>query len=78
MPACVMQFWAVLTSDMHASTCRAEEFSIKMVLSDDESTVDIMVQGDDEEIERMRKEFNFMEKDMIYVPGLLESMSKKE
>lgn len=49
-----------------------------MVLSDDESTVDIMVQGDDEEIERMRKEFNFMEKDMIYVPGLLESMSNKE
>lgn len=72
------QFWAVLASDVHACTCRAEEFSIKMVLSDDESTVDIMVQGDDEEIERMRKEFNFMEKDMIYVPGLLESMSNKE
>lgn len=35
---------------------REEEFSIKMVTSDDEKTVDVVVQGDEEEITRMTKE----------------------
>ena len=55
---------------------RSEEFSIKMVTADDEMTTDIIVQGDEEEIERMRKELLLFEKDMVYVPGILENLSK--
>lgn len=58
--------------------CRQEEFSIKMVTADDEKTVDILVQGDEEEIERMTKELGLFEKGKVYVPGLLESVGKTE
>lgn len=51
---------------------RKEEFSIKMIASDDDKTIDIVVQGDDEEIERMTKALQLKEKGMVYVPGILE------
>jgi K+/H+ antiporter YhaU regulatory subunit KhtT len=54
--------------------CRKEEFSIKMIASDDEKTIDVVVQGDDEEIERMTKALGLKEKGMVYVPGLLEPL----
>lgn len=49
-----------------------------MVTADDEKTVDILVQGDEEEIERMTKELGLFEKGKVYVPGLLESVGKTE
>lgn len=45
---------------------------VKMVTADDEQTTDIIVEGDKEEIERMTKELQLMEKGKIYVKGLLE------
>jgi hypothetical protein len=48
-----------------------------MVASDDENTTDIVVQGDDEEIERMTKTLGLKEKGMVYVPGLLEQQSQQ-
>lgn len=51
---------------------RTEEIKVKMVLADDESTVDVVLQGDDGEIDRLRKEMNLMEKGMVYVKGILE------
>lgn len=57
---------------------REEEFSIKMVTADDESTIDIVVQGDEEEITRMTKELQLKEKGMVYVPGLLEGSKTRE
>lgn len=51
---------------------RKEEIKVKMVVADDESTADVVVQGDDAEVERMRKELALMEKGMIYVKGILE------
>ena len=47
-----------------------------MVTSDDEKTVDIIVQGDEEEITRMTKELALREKGMVYIPGLLETSQK--
>ena len=47
-----------------------------MVTADDEATTDIIVQGDEEEIERIRRELQLFEKDMVYVPGILESLEK--
>lgn len=43
-----------------------------MILADDGKLSEIVVQGDDEQIERMRKELNLMEKGMVYVKGLFE------
>ena len=51
---------------------RTEEFQVKMTTSDDDKTTDITVQGDEEEIERFRKELQLMEKGMEYVKGILE------
>ena len=59
-----------------ACCCREEEFSIKMVTSDDDKTVDVVVQGDEEEITRMTKELALKEKGMVYVPGILEQAQK--
>ena len=51
---------------------RTEEFQVKMTTSDDDRVTDIVVQGDEEEIERMRKELELREKGMEYVKGILE------
>lgn len=45
---------------------------IKMVTADDDSTTDIVVEGDQEEVTRMSKELQFVEKGKVYVKGLLE------
>jgi len=51
---------------------RQEEFAVKMVTADDDSTTDIIVEGDTEEITRMSKELQLMEKGKVYVKGILE------
>lgn len=51
---------------------RTEEFKVKMVTADDDLTTDIVVEGDDEEIERFRRELDLGEKGMVRVKGLLE------
>ena len=51
---------------------RKEQFKIKMVTSDDDSVTDIVVEGDEEEIDRFRKELELLEKGMEYVKGILE------
>lgn len=70
--------WLDLAPRNLSMACRQEEFSIKMVTSDDEKTVDIIVQGDEEEIERMTKELGLFEKGKVYVPGLLEAVGNNE
>jgi hypothetical protein len=50
---------------------RTEEFRVKMVTSDDERTTDIVVEGDDEEIERFWKELGLTEKGKVLVKGIL-------
>eukprot|EP01024_Parvocaulis_polyphysoides_P035512 TRINITY_DN3145_c1_g1_i3.p1 TRINITY_DN3145_c1_g1~~TRINITY_DN3145_c1_g1_i3.p1 ORF type:complete len:302 (-),score=50.38 TRINITY_DN3145_c1_g1_i3:182-1087(-) len=52
---------------------REEEIRVKMITSDDETTTDIVIQGDDEEIDRFRRELQLMEKGKVYVKGVLES-----
>jgi hypothetical protein len=52
---------------------RTEEFQVKMSTSDDDKTTDITVQGDEEEIDRFRKELDLLEKGMVRVKGILES-----
>ena len=45
---------------------------VKMVTADDDLTTDVIVEGDVEEIERMRRDLNLVEKGKIYVKGILE------
>lgn len=43
-----------------------------MLLADDGTASDIVVQGDDQQVEQMRKELNLSEKGMVYVKGIFE------
>ena len=43
-----------------------------MIVADDEASTDVILQGDDEEIDLLRRELQLMEKGMVYVKGLLE------
>eukprot|EP00879_Flechtneria_rotunda_P007116 GHRR01007468.1.p1 GENE.GHRR01007468.1~~GHRR01007468.1.p1 ORF type:complete len:279 (+),score=83.80 GHRR01007468.1:163-999(+) len=51
---------------------RTEQVRVKMVTSDDETVTDITVEGDREEIERMSKELDLVEKGKVRVKGILE------
>lgn len=51
---------------------RVEQVRVKMVTADDEATTDIIVEGDREEITRMSKELDLVEKGMVRVKGFLE------
>ncbi|GAB2229834.1 hypothetical protein Droror1_Dr00014090 [Drosera rotundifolia] len=51
---------------------RKEQIKVKMMVAEDGTLSEIVVQGDDVQVERMRKELNFAEKGMVYVKGLFE------
>ncbi len=51
---------------------RCHVLQVKMVTADDDSTTDIVVEGDQEEVTRMSKELQLVEKGKVYVKGLLE------
>ena len=52
---------------------RTDQISVKIVTEDDEMSSDVIVQGDEEEIERFQKTLNLQEKGMIYVKGIFET-----
>jgi hypothetical protein len=51
---------------------RKEQVKVKMVTADDDMTTDLIVEGDVEEIERMRRDLNLVPKGMVRVKGILE------
>lgn len=52
---------------------RKEEIKVKMMVGDDGNISEIVVRGDDEQVEQMRKELQLSEKGMIYVKGIFET-----
>jgi len=46
---------------------------VKLSSNEDETTNEIILQGDDEEINRMWRALNLVEKGMVKIEGLLES-----
>jgi len=52
---------------------RVDECSIKLEANDEETENSIIVQGPEEEIERMWRTLEWQEKGMVKVPGLLEA-----
>jgi len=51
---------------------RTEQITVKIVTEDDESSSEVIVQGDEEEVDRFQKTLDMREKGMVYVKGLLE------
>ncbi|KAJ4972578.1 hypothetical protein NE237_005752 [Protea cynaroides] len=52
---------------------RKEEIKVKMIVDEEcGSLSEIVVQGDDQQIEQMRKELQLSEKGMVYVKGIFE------
>lgn len=51
---------------------RTDEVSVRIITEDDESMSDVVVQGNEEEIERFQRALDLREKGMVYVKGLLE------
>lgn len=45
---------------------------MKLIVEDDGTLSEIIVQGDDQQVEQMRKDLKFSEKGMVYVKGLFE------
>lgn len=51
---------------------RKEQIKVKLIVGDDGTLSEIIVQGDDQQVEEMRKDLKFSEKGMVYVKGILE------
>lgn len=51
---------------------RKEQIKVKMVVADDGNLSEIIVQGDDQQVEQMRKDLQLREKGMVYVKGIFE------
>ncbi|XP_068303264.1 protein COFACTOR ASSEMBLY OF COMPLEX C SUBUNIT B CCB1, chloroplastic-like isoform X2 [Pyrus communis] len=51
---------------------RKEQIKVKMMVIDDGEQSEIIVQGDDQQVEQMRKELQLSEKGMVYVKGIFE------
>jgi len=45
---------------------------VKIIVADDGNLSEIIAQGDDQQVEQMRKELKFSEKGMVYVKGVFE------
>ncbi|XP_042499193.1 protein COFACTOR ASSEMBLY OF COMPLEX C SUBUNIT B CCB1, chloroplastic isoform X2 [Macadamia integrifolia] len=51
---------------------RKEQIKVKMMVDDKGTLSEILVQGDDQQVEQMRKELQLSEKGMVYVKGIFE------
>jgi len=51
---------------------REETVKMRMECSDDAALIDLIVEGDKEELERMERELRLMQKGKVYVKGLFE------
>ncbi|KAJ4901074.1 cofactor assembly of complex C [Raphanus sativus] len=51
---------------------RKEEIKVKMMVGENGTLSEVVVQGDDVQVEEMRKDLQLSEKDMVYVKGLFE------
>lgn len=51
---------------------RTDEVSIKIITDDEELTSDVVVQGDEEEVDRFQRTLNLDEKGMVRVKGIFE------
>ncbi|KAF3435321.1 hypothetical protein FNV43_RR22408 [Rhamnella rubrinervis] len=70
-------FWLTILSPLAGvyywkRASRKEQIKVKMTVADDETLSEIVVQGDDQQVEQLRKELQLSEKGMVYVKGIFE------
>ncbi|KAJ8753094.1 hypothetical protein K2173_013428 [Erythroxylum novogranatense] len=70
-------FWITILSPLAGAyywkrASRKEQIKVKMTVGDDGNLSEIIVQGDDQQVDLMRKELNLREKGMLYVKGIFE------
>ncbi|EXB41408.1 hypothetical protein L484_007557 [Morus notabilis] len=70
-------FWLTILSPLAGAyywkrASRKEQIKVKMMVGDDGILSEIIVQGDDQQVEQMRKELQLSEKGMVYVKGIFE------
>ncbi|KAK7380716.1 hypothetical protein VNO78_33231 [Psophocarpus tetragonolobus] len=70
-------FWITILSPLAGvyywnRASRKEQIKVKIIVADDGKLSEIIVQGDDQQVEQMRKELKFSEKGMVYVKGVFE------
>lgn len=51
---------------------RKEEIKVRILVGNDGNLSEIIVRGDDQQVEQMRKELKLSEKGMVYVKGIFE------
>uniref|UniRef100_A0A2P2JWJ6 Uncharacterized protein n=1 Tax=Rhizophora mucronata TaxID=61149 RepID=A0A2P2JWJ6_RHIMU len=70
-------FWITILSPLAGvyywkRASRKEQIKVKMMIADDGTLSEIIVQGDDQQVEQLRKELQLSEKGMEYVKGIFE------
>ncbi|KAK3039155.1 hypothetical protein RJ639_028901 [Escallonia herrerae] len=70
-------FWLTTLSPLAGAyywkrASRKEQIKVKMIVAEDGTLSEILVQGDDQQVEQMRKELQLSEKGMVYVKGIFE------
>lgn len=70
-------FWITILSPLAGlyywkRASRKEQIKVKMMVAEDGTLSEIIVQGDDQQVEQMRKELQLSEKGMVYVKGIFE------
>ncbi|KAE8665691.1 Cofactor assembly of complex C isoform 2 [Hibiscus syriacus] len=70
-------FWITVLSPLAGAyywkrASRNEQIKVKMLVADDGTVSEVVVQGDDQQVDQMRKELKLSEKGMVYVKGLFE------
>lgn len=70
-------FWITLLSPLSGiyywkRAARKEQIKVKMLVGEDGTLSEVVVQGDDQQVEQLRKELLLNEKGMVYVKGLFE------
>ncbi|KAK1361278.1 protein COFACTOR ASSEMBLY OF COMPLEX C SUBUNIT B CCB1, chloroplastic [Heracleum sosnowskyi] len=70
-------FWLTILSPLAGAyywkrASRTEQIKVKMMVAEDGTLSEVVVQGDDQQVEQMRKELQLSEKGMVYVKGIFE------
>ncbi|KAI9176274.1 hypothetical protein LWI28_000644 [Acer negundo] len=70
-------FWITILSPLAGAyywkrASRKEQIKVKLMVDEGGTLSEILVQGDDQQVEQMRKELQLSEKGMVYVKGIFE------
>ncbi|KAG9446539.1 hypothetical protein H6P81_012667 [Aristolochia fimbriata] len=70
-------FWLTILSPLAGAyywkrASRKEQIKVRMMVDDDGRLSEVVVQGDDQQLEQMRKDLQLSEKGMVYVKGIFE------